>query len=114
MITAFFTNIVHISASQDGKGHLSRGIELVVPEVEYCCLEAVRAMLRQDYEAALGMVAISRKVPGIQDAYREDRLRIIEARAHAHLRDQKAGPIYRLLLNSPCKLFQIEASQFPN
>jgi hypothetical protein len=111
VITTFFANT---SISQNAKGHLSRGIELVVPEVEYCCLEAVRAMLRQDYQGALGMVAVSRKVRGVQDAYREDRLRIIEARAHAHLHDQKAGAIYRLLLNSPCKLFQIEASQFLN
>ncbi len=110
-ITAFFANT---SVATDGKSYLSHGIELVVPEVEYCCLQAVREMLRQDFEAALGMVTLSRKMRGVKDACREDRLSIIEARAYAYMHDQKAGAIYRLLLNSPCKLFHIEASQFLN
>ena len=40
------------------KAPLKRGIELVVPEVEYCCMEAVKAIVRDDEPAALGMVSL--------------------------------------------------------
>src|SRR4029077_11198542 len=63
---------------------LRRGIELVVPEVEYCCMESVRAMIRHDESSAVGMVSLSRKLSGhLIDPHREDRLKLIEARAHS-------------------------------
>jgi hypothetical protein len=93
---------------------LKRGIELVVPDVEYCCMEAVRAMVRGDEPIALGMVALSRKLnSNLIDPQREDRLRLIEARAHAGIGElNKARDAYRSLINSPCPRFQDEATAF--
>jgi hypothetical protein len=91
-----------------------RGIELVVPEVEYCCMEAVRAMVRDDEPAALGMASLSRKLSGnLIDGQREDRLRLIEARAYAEMGElSKARAGYQSLATSPCSLFQAEAVAF--
>jgi hypothetical protein len=97
-----------------GNSSLKRGIELVVPEVEYSCMEAVRAMVRGDEPTALGMVHLSRKLNGnLIDRQREDRLRFVEARAHAGMGAlNKARDAYRSLINSPCPLFQTEAIAF--
>ncbi len=97
-----------------GNGSSKRGIELVVPEVEYSCMEAVRAMVRGDELTALGMVTLSRKLSGnLIDRQREDRLRLVEARAHAEIGElNKARDAYRGLINSPCALFQAEATTF--
>ena len=93
---------------------LRRGIELVVPEVEYCCMESVRAMIRHDESSAVGMVSLSRKLSGhLIDPHRENRLKLIEARAHAATGElDKARAAYRDLITSPCALFQAEAKAF--
>lgn len=97
-----------------GTKSAKRGIELVVPEVEYSCMEAVRAMVRDDQPAALGMASLSRKLSGnLIDGQREERLRLIEARAHAEMGDlNKARGGYQNLTTSPCSLFQAEAIAF--
>jgi hypothetical protein len=97
-----------------GSAGTKRGIELVVPEVEYCCMEAVRAMVRGEPEAALGMASVSRKLNGsIVDPQREERLRLVEARANVRLGETaRARMAYQGLLSSPCLLFQKEASSF--
>ena len=107
----FFTNAVTANGSTTGT---KRGIELVVPEVEFCCMEAVRAMVRDDPAAALGLVSVSRKLHGkLPDPQREDRLRLIEARANVKIGDvEKARAVYQFLVTSPCFLFQNEASNF--
>lgn len=110
-VTTFFTNTV--AARPEGTAE-QRGIELVVPEVEYCCMEAARAMVRDDCAAALGMVSVSRKLRGnLPDPQREDRLRLIEARANIKMGNvKKARAVYQFLVTSPCSLFQDEASNF--
>jgi hypothetical protein len=92
----------------------SRGVELIVPEVEFCCFEAIRAMSRGEAETALGLVAVSRKLKGnLDDPQREERLRLIEARAFASGgQSKKAYSVYQLLLFSPCAPFQDEARQY--
>jgi len=92
----------------------SRAIELVIAEAEYCCIEAVRAMLRNDSEAALGRASVARKIQGeLRDPLREERLRIIEARAHVALGEAgKARAAYQPLLNSTCEVFRHEATNF--
>ena len=97
-----------------GSAGATRGVELVVPEVEYCCMEAVRAMLRGDPVGALGQVSVSRKLQGgLHDPLREERLRLIEARAYVSIgAAEKARPLYQFLLNSTCLAFQSEASDF--
>jgi hypothetical protein len=97
-----------------GSSGLRRGIELVVPEVEYCCMESVRAMIRHDESAAVGMVSLSRKLSGhLIDPHREDRLKLIEARAHSATAElDRARAAYRDLIISPCALFQAEAKAF--
>jgi len=97
-----------------GAKSLKRGIELVVPEVEFSCMEAVKAMVREDEAAALGMASLSRKLSGnLIDRQREDRLRLIEARAHYAMGDvKKARTSYQNLVISPCSLFQAEATAF--
>jgi hypothetical protein len=92
----------------------SRAIELVIAEAEYCCIEAVRAMLRNDSEAALGLTSIARKIQGeLRDPLREERLRIVEARAHLALGETgKARAAYQPLLNSTCDVFCHEATNF--
>src|SRR5437763_778298 len=52
-IRAFF---LRVKSEHSDNSSLKRGIELVVPEVEYCCMEAVRAMVRGEELTALGMV----------------------------------------------------------
>lgn len=110
-VTAFFTHGVPTNGST-AVG--TRGIELVVPEVEYCCMEAARAMVRNDPSAALGLVSVSRKLRGrLPDPQREDRLRLIEARANVKVGDvEKARAVYQFLITSPCASFQNEASNF--
>jgi hypothetical protein len=110
-VRQFFT---HTKGSRDEKAGELRGFELVVPEVEFCCIEAIRAMLRGDFDAALGMVAVSRKLEGcLRDPQREERLTLIEARAYVEAQEQeKARNLYQLLVNSPCRLFQQEAREF--
>lgn len=110
-IRAFFLGVV--SASPDSLVG-NRAIELVIAEAEYCCIEAVRAMLRNDPETALGLTSIARKVQGeLQDPLREERLRIIEARAHVALAAApKARALYQRLLNSMCESFRNEAVNF--
>ena len=102
------------SASRTDNTSLKRGIELVVPEVEYCCMQAARALVRGDEATALGMVSLSRKLGGdLIDGQREDRLRLIEARAHAEMGQvDKARATFRYLVTSPCSLFQAEAKAF--
>jgi len=93
-----------------------RAIELVVPEVEYCCMQAIRAMVQEDAPTALGMVNLSRKLSGtLIDHYRNDRLALVEARAHTEMGElSKARLLYQKLVNSPCPQFQAEATQFVN
>jgi hypothetical protein len=107
-IKAFF---VQSYKTRSTKGGNSRPIELVVAEAEYWCIEAVRAMLRNEPEAALGLASVVRKVEAqLRDPLREERLRVIEARAHAALGElAKAQAAYQHLLNSTCSLFRNEA-----
>ena len=71
-------------------------------------------MVRDDQPSALGMTSLSRKLSGnLMDGQREDRLRLIEARAHAGMGDlNKARASYQNLISSPCSLFQAEAIAF--
>lgn len=110
-VRQFFTRTKGSHGEKNGE---LRGIELVVPEVEFCCIEAIRAMLRGDFDAALGMVAVSRKLEGrLRDPQREERLTLVEARAHVAAEEQeKARNFYQLLINSPCRLFHQEAREF--
>ena len=110
-VTTFFTDPAAANGTTTGT---KRGIELVVPEVEFCCMEAVRAIVRDDPTAALGLVSVSRKLHGrLPDPQREDRLRLIEARANVKIGDvEKARVVYQFLVTSPCSLFQDEASNF--
>lgn len=82
--------------------------------MEYCCMQAVDAMMRADESGALGMISLSRKLSGsLLDPQREDRLRLIEARAYARMGElNKAHTAYRNLITSPCPLFQGEAVAF--
>lgn len=92
----------------------SRAIELIIAEAEYCCIEAVRAMLRNDPEAALGLASVARKIQGqLRDPQREERLKVIEARAHVALGESgKARAAYQPLLNSTSEVFRHEATNF--
>lgn len=110
IIAYFATGAVAETAAAGGK----RGVELVVPEVEYSCMQAAHAMIRQDPQTAIGLVSVARKLSGrTADVYRSERLRVIEARAHMELGDDdKARALYQSLVNSPCPRFQAEASKF--
>jgi len=100
--------------ASSGNSSLKSRIELVVPQMEYCCMQAVDAMMRADESGALGMISLSRKLSGsLLDPQREDRLRLIEARAYARMGElNKAHTAYRNLITSPCPLFQGEAVAF--
>ncbi len=111
MLTDYFVGKISVNAKASVR---RREVELVVPEVEYSVMEAVRAMLRDDPSAALGMVMVSRKLQRpLPDPQREDRLKVIEGRAYRALgRRDQALAAYRSLLGSPCQSFQNEASEY--
>lgn len=110
LLSAFFTSAAPTTATASAP---LRGVELVVPEVEYCCMEAVRAMTRDDPAAALGMVSVSRKLnSSLPDLQREDRLRLVEARANLKVGEvEKARAAYQFLITSSCSLFRHEATK---
>jgi hypothetical protein len=97
-----------------GERAATRGIEVVIPEVEYCCMEAVRAILRADASAALGLILIARRLQGhLSDPYRSERLKLIEGRAYTQLEQPSdARASYQYLLNSTCGFFQTEAANY--